>query len=781
MSKLSAEAKAKIQERLNRLAKINCIDAGKPTSRPTPAQQEVLDDYLAHKYKSYWVLGGNQSFPEYCRVLMADGSLKPIGQVVEGDRVVSFNMKTGQPEPSTVVKKWNNGTKLVRRYWYNNNQHLDTTDKHEMVQRLGNGGFYKRYIGEAEHVMKCSYQYEGSGGDESLAELLGFLLGDGCFNHDSAGYLKIQYSTKREEHAARVSNLLREDHKLAKYCSNGDYFIVSKEGGKGNNFYINWIKELGLDRTKAHSKFIPEVCFSWSLKARAALLRGLLATDGWISPDRVGYCTVSERLWKDVNRLFLSLGVIPTLKRKVHKKKTHRDELTVQVTRGHMIQHLQQLIGTVSAKPWHPIKKSRASELYSWTTQKIERMEVLGEMEVYDLTVDNPSHTFICEGIAVGNSGKTALLRKVAAWFLAEGEPDIPWKRKENWEGPLQCLLISKSHKQLTESVLPGILKFFGEDEIKIVKNANYVEKILHKKTGNTIICAVHENPSQARERVQSFTLHLVLLDELPAGPSAYKLIEELEARVMILKGCLFASFTPKSINKAVKDHVENMNPPVGKRYSLRFVDNPAADAEVIEARLQQISHLPDHMQKTLLEGTWATAESTVYTLTDYAIQSPLHYSPLWRHTLGIDPGLASKQGFVVLAEDPASGRWYVIHAEAQDKIEDVDDGVRRIADYITRTQINVTKIVYDSAGTYWFMAARKHPVLKQYTIDKPFHKNSESRWQDMVSTIQTSLGATLFIAPWNEGLIEEFGSYAWNDSGKIIKAQKYHMLDALR
>lgn len=587
MSKLSPEARSKIEERLQKLQLINCFDGRKVESKPTPAQQEVLDDVLAHKYRNYWVLGGNQSFPEYCRVLMADGSLKPIGQVTEGDRVVSFNMKTGQPEPSTVVKKWNNGTKLVRRYWYNNNQHLDTTDKHEMVQSLGNGGFCKRYIGEAEHVMKCSYQYEGSEGDESFA----------------------------------------------------------------------------------------------------------------------------------------------------------------------------------------------------WATQKIERMEILGEMEVFDITVDHPSHTFICEGIAVGNSGKSQLLRRVIAWFLAEGQSDIPFKRKPEWQGPLQGLLVSRSHKQLSESLVPGILAFFGLGEIKIVHTSNYIDKIIHIKTGNYIICAVHDQPAQAREKLQSFTVPAVFLDELPSGASAFKLIEELEARCMVMKGFLFAAFTPKSINKLVKDHVESAVPPIARRYTLKFTDNPAVDTETIEARLQQISHMPEHMQKTILEGSWMQSESTVYTLTDYAIQVPVDYSPLWRHVIGVDPGLSSKQGVVVTAEDPTNGRWYVIHSETFSKLSDVDEGVRVVSDYITRTHINVVKIAYDAAGTYWYLHAKKHPILNRYKIEAPWNKNSTARREDMISAVQTAIGNTLFVAPWNDDLIEEFGSYHWSETvpGKIAQSQKYHLLDALR
>ena len=581
--KLSAEVKAKIQERLDRLAKINCIDAGKPDSRPTKAQQEVLDDYLAHKYKAYWTLGGNQCKPGYSRILMADNSVKPIEDIQIGDMVKTFDFESQELVPTQVVKTYSSGVQDVYRF-YLESGFTDMTLKHKMIQRDNLYSFSKIEANQAKH---------------------------------------------------------------------------------------------------------------------------------FLSANPVGDCDAC---------IFV---------------KEHR---------------VNAIVG-------------------------------LGTMLTHDFEVDHPDHNYICDGYISSNSGKSALLRKVFAWFLAEGQPDIPYKRRPEWEGPLQSLLVSKNHKQLTESILPGILKFFGEDEIKVVRNANYVEKLIHRVTGNTVICAVHENAGQARERVQSFTLHLVGLDELPSGPSAYKLVEELQARVMLFHGCLFSSFTPKSINKLIKEHVESALPPHGKKYTLRFVDNPAADAETISARLQQIANMPEHVQKTLLEGTWAQAESTVYQLTDYAIQGPLNYSPLWRHVVGVDPGLASAQGVVIAAEDPTTGRWYIIHSEAFSNIADVEQGVQVVADLITKRAINVTKIIYDAAGTYWYMGARKHPILSKYKIDKPWNKNSTSRREDMISAVQTAIGATLFVAPWNEDLIEEFGSYHWSESvpGQIVKSQKYHLLDALR
>jgi hypothetical protein len=394
------------------------------------------------------------------------------------------------------------------------------------------------------------------------------------------------------------------------------------------------------------------------------------------------------------------------------------------------------------------------------------------------------NHKFNNYIVLGGNqSGKSALLRRIASLFLMEGLPDNPYMRKPNWEGKLQAILVAKNHRQLNESLLPGILAFFNEGDVKVYKNSSYVEKIEHKRTGHTIICAIHDQPEQARQRLQSFTSHLVLLDEMPSGASAAKLFEELQARVMINKGAVFASFTPKATSVALKEAIMALREPVGKIYKLSFALNPAVDAETLAARIQQISHLPEHMQQTLLNGDWAAAENCVYHITDNTIQPFIGYSPLFRHIVCVDPALSSSQGLVILAENPQTGNWWVVHAEKTQKLDDVDEGCDSVAKYIQSTRINVHSIVYDAAANYFYLHARKHPVLSQYKLVHNFNKNSSDRKAEMIAKLQLALGGTLFISPHCEELVEELNICHWSDADptKIVKAQKFHLLDALR
>jgi hypothetical protein len=380
-------------------------------------------------------------------------------------------------------------------------------------------------------------------------------------------------------------------------------------------------------------------------------------------------------------------------------------------------------------------------------------------------------------------SGKSQMLRRLVAWFLAEPE-EAQWKRRPEWVGPLQGLLVSKSHKQLTGSLVDAIKPFFeGDPDFRIIRSGNYIERLEHRRTGNVLWCFVHENAGQCRERVQSFASQMILLDELPSGPNAFRLFEELSARVTDSKGVMGAFFTPKSINPQIKSWVENMEPPAGRKFSLSFINNPGIDQEAKESRLAEIHALPEHMRETLLKGSWMNAENAVFTLPDEALDHPSGYSHLWRHVVSVDPGLASAQGVVVAAESPSTGRWYTVHAEKMSKITDVDDAVERVWQLIQKNNWNVCQIAYDPAGTYWRMQAKKHPGLKNYKIVCPFDKNSTERKAEMIANMQIALGTKIFILPSLEDLLDEFATCAWSDTveGKIKKGQKFHLLDAIR
>jgi replicative DNA helicase len=88
-----------------------------------------------------------------------------------------------------------------------------------------------------------------------------------------------------------------------------------------------WLTELGLSGCGAAQKFIPAALFRCPKPELASFLNRLFATDGWATvltsgQAQLGYCTVSERLARQVQHLLLRFGVIAALKRRSIKYKT---------------------------------------------------------------------------------------------------------------------------------------------------------------------------------------------------------------------------------------------------------------------------------------------------------------------------------------------------------------------------------------------------------------------------------------------------------------------------
>ena len=83
------------------------------------------------------------------------------------------------------------------------------------------------------------------------------------------------------------------------------------------------LKELNLNQTRSHTKFIPDIYKYSSIEDRVSILQGLMDTDGHCMKSKGGnfkgteYCTVSEQLADDVAEIVHSLGGIVRKKSRI--------------------------------------------------------------------------------------------------------------------------------------------------------------------------------------------------------------------------------------------------------------------------------------------------------------------------------------------------------------------------------------------------------------------------------------------------------------------------------
>ena len=104
------------------------------------------------------------------------------------------------------------------------------------------------------------------------------------------------------------------------------------------NALRRWLDQLGVWGCAARDKFVPDPVFRAPREELALFLNRLFATDGWATvlasgQAQLGYCTVSEKLARQVQHLLLRYGVIAALcERSVKYRGSRRQAFQLNVT-----------------------------------------------------------------------------------------------------------------------------------------------------------------------------------------------------------------------------------------------------------------------------------------------------------------------------------------------------------------------------------------------------------------------------------------------------------------
>lgn len=390
----------------------------------------------------------------------------------------------------------------------------------------------------------------------------------------------------------------------------------------------------------------------------------------------------------------------------------------------------------------------------------------LAQQQVVD---DITSHKI--QIVRAGNqSGKSAVSARILSWFLTETHPK--WKRPGRWgQEPLLALVCGRTGKQIEESLLPKIRSYLEPGTYKEVRIGNIIQR-LELDNGNRIVFQSLENPSMARERIQSYVAHFVWLDELPP---TVDILNELLIRIQARDGHFIASFTPLVRNVKVQKFVDGLTEPLAKTYRFKMLDNPLyADPQRQAEILTSLGHLPEHVRNSRLYGEWMSDDNAVFHF-DYStmVELPTNYSPLWRHVESVDPAIKSALGYTLWAEDPQSGIWYCVKADYIKGVYVPTELVQAVAKL--SSGYNIVRRISDPHESWYIHTASSMGII--YT--GVYKKND--RKAELIKNFQEALGSQLRIAPTAEALIEEITSARWSDTrdGKIASGSDYHLLDS--
>jgi hypothetical protein len=408
-------------------------------------------------------------------------------------------------------------------------------------------------------------------------------------------------------------------------------------------------------------------------------------------------------------------------------------------------------------------KNSQFSPDIKGSKPNIEQERILKDIDKYQ-------YRYVLGG---NQSGKSLLGARELTWFLTDTHPYYKRSEQDKANRPVRTLVIGSVMATVeTEIWEAKIQRFLETGTYKIDRTHGLMVRM---DNGATIMFASHDNEQMARQRVQGLVLDYVWLDEMCDNVF---LLEELHrrtdsAKAMYNTGFFLATFTPKLVRPDVKAVVDSESE-YSHKYQLHKFDNPIysdADKERIMASLQGYSK--DYID-TILSGAWYVGSNAVFDFTPSVnVRELTYYSPSWRHVVSVDPAASSFAGLTVWAEDPNTNKWYCIiskYLEGKAGSELVTEIETLIAG------INVYRRVYDTNAS-WFAKEAKIQGIKYMGI-----YSKATRKMELIKTLQERLTSDkIRIIPSCKDLISELQTCQWSDSArdKIVKAQKYHLLDS--
>ena len=168
----------------------------------------------------------------------------------------------------------------------------------------------------------------------SLVALTGYLLGDGSLLGSTPALTACSEVIRTDAARWARDSLLRVHLGDPRPCSDADCGL---RGGSehehpsrvtfaaatlGLNPLTAQLQEWGVMGKGSHDKFVPDAFFRLPEQQIALFLSRLYATDGWASVSKpgnqpqIGYCSVSERLARDVAHLLLRLSIVAKVVRR---------------------------------------------------------------------------------------------------------------------------------------------------------------------------------------------------------------------------------------------------------------------------------------------------------------------------------------------------------------------------------------------------------------------------------------------------------------------------------
>ena len=514
--------------------KLNRVIDYSPYSHRAPMnhQKEAIEKLLSN---NKFILADDMGVGKFLTnntLIYTELGIKKMGEIVIGDRVIGSNGK-----PCNVIGVFPQGIKDTYKITFNDGYSIISGDEHLWsVSSPNYGKNTKNERLKKSLILSTKQMFEGGiitiKGDGYNSEknynietyykspngnnkwqipivkpiefindnklpidpyLLGLGLGDGSFNGKN-----IRFSLHKDDYDELFSNHLLKENKPQDNKRNG-YINVGES-----------LFDLGIEHTRSHNKFIPEIYKYSSIENRLAILQGLMDTDGYCMLSKNGsfrgteYSTISEKLCDDVCEIVQTLGGIARKKsrRSFYKKDGKRVECSISYR-----------VNIKLPSGMNPFRLKRKSERYNEpqkypTGRYIKNIEKIGQDECTCISVDAPDKLYVAEHCIVTHNTTSAIIASLESesnkvLVICPSSLKINWYREiknysdknilivegKNWEPTFDYYIINydiiKNYHSMdkTENIESYKLIENEKFDLVIIDEAHYISNPTAQRT----------------------------------------------------------------------------------------------------------------------------------------------------------------------------------------------------------------------------------------------------------------------------------------------------------
>lgn len=334
----------------------------------------------------------NPCQPETSLFLTKDRGIVQLKDIGIGDTVW-----TGK-QWSPIVNKWSTGVKPVYRYTTSNGYYTECTENHRVVQ-----SGVKTKIKDANHIDKaiCTSEFSGNDFDEDLAVLAGLIQGDGSMqkNGGTSSYLNIgKDDGDHEEHVGHLiaATIPATDHKCELWRFDQSF------------------SDLNLKYSHITERTISDFWMGASSTTMKRFLKGLYSANGSIleSAQRVTLKSSNKTLIQQVQIMLSALGIRSyyTTNKAGNVKWDNGTYCSKESYDLNITSDINTFAEKIGFTQKYKTKKIRDKKIINpQRSTDIIGIEHIGDMEVFDYTVEADEHTVWQGGLHLSNCGELPL------------------------------------------------------------------------------------------------------------------------------------------------------------------------------------------------------------------------------------------------------------------------------------------------------------------------------------------------------------------------------------